>query len=226
MSTESLAGIIDHTLLKANSKKADILQLCEEAKEHQFASVCVNPIWVKYCAEQLKGSGVKVCTVVGFPLGANLPEVKALEAKKAVEDGATEIDMVLNISALKDGNNDQVEKDILSVIEATKGKAIVKVIIETSYLTEEEKVRACIISKNAGAQYVKTSTGFGTGGATVNDVELMRKTVGPDMGVKASGGIRDHRDAVEMVTAGATRIGTSNGIAIVANQKTGVKSGY
>ncbi len=226
MSTQSLAGIIDHTLLKAETNKAEIIQLCKEALEYKFASVCINPTWIRTCAEQLKGSEVKVCTVIGFPLGATLPEVKAFETKKAIEDGATEVDMVINIGALKEGDNALVERDIAAVVEAAKGKALVKVIIETCYLTEEEMVRACVISKNAGADYVKTSTGFGSGGATINDVELMRKTVGPEMGVKASGGVRDHQAAVEMVTAGATRIGTSNGIKIVTKEASGTSSGY
>jgi deoxyribose-phosphate aldolase len=224
MSDLKLAGMIDHTLLKAEATKAQIVQLCEEAKQYQFAAVCVNPMWVSTCAELLADSQVNVCTVIGFPLGATTTEVKVFETKQAIQNGATEVDMVLHVGALKEGNNEWVERDIRAVVEEAKGKAIVKVIIETSLLTDEEKVRACIISKNAGADYVKTSTGFSTGGATINDIELMRKAVGPDMGVKASGGIRDRQAAVEMVTAGATRIGASSGIAIVTGE--GAGTGY
>jgi deoxyribose-phosphate aldolase len=226
MQQNNIAGMIDHTLLKAETTKADVIQLCKEAAEHQFASVCVNPTWVDTCRDQLKDSTVKVCTVIGFPLGANTPEVKAFETKKAIQDGATEVDMVINIGALKNGDNGLVERDIMSVVEAAKGKAIVKVIIETASLTEEEKVRACTISKNVGADYVKTSTGFGAGGATVEDIKLMRLAVGPELGVKASGGVRNHQAAVEMITAGATRIGTSNGIQIISNQSTDATTGY
>jgi deoxyribose-phosphate aldolase len=226
MPEQNIASIIDHTLLKADATKDEIMTLCNEAKEYQFASVCVNPTWVSTCAKVLDGSDVRVCTVIGFPLGATTSAVKAFETKKAIEDGAAEIDMVLNIGALKGGHNDLVETDISEVVEAAKEKAIVKVIIETSLLSEEEKVRACVISKNAGAQFVKTSTGFSTGGATIEDVDLMRRTVGPEMGVKASGGIRDFETTVEMVTAGATRIGASSGIAIVGKEKNQSKTGY
>ncbi|KXG11330.1 Deoxyribose-phosphate aldolase 2 [Anoxybacillus sp. P3H1B] len=210
-----LAKMIDHTLLKANTTKEQIVQLCEEAKQYGFASVCVNPTWVAAAAELLKGTDVKVCTVIGFPLGANTPETKAFETKDAIANGATEIDMVMNIGALKDGADELVEGDIRAVVEAAKGKALVKVIIETCLLTEEEKVRACRLAVQAGADYVKTSTGFSTGGATIEDIALMRQTVGPDMGVKASGGVRDLQGAEAMVKAGATRIGTSSGVAIV-----------
>ncbi|MBB5324760.1 deoxyribose-phosphate aldolase [Anoxybacillus tepidamans] len=210
-----IAKMIDHTLLKANTTKAQIVQLCEEAKQYGFASVCVNPTWVATAAELLKGTEVKVCTVIGFPLGANTPETKAFETKDAIEKGATEVDMVINIGALKDGNDELVERDILAVVEAAQGKALVKVIIETCLLTEEEKVRACRLAVRAGADYVKTSTGFSTGGATVEDVALMRQTVGRDIGVKASGGVRDLQGAEAMIEAGATRIGTSSGVAIV-----------
>ncbi|QPA30120.1 deoxyribose-phosphate aldolase [Thermaerobacillus caldiproteolyticus] len=210
-----IAKMIDHTLLKADTTKEQIVKLCEEAKQYNFASVCVNPTWVATAAELLKGTDVKVCTVIGFPLGANTPETKAFETKNAIENGATEVDMVINIGALKDGNDELVERDIRAVVDAAKGKALVKVIIEACLLTEEEKVRACELAVKAGADYVKTSTGFSTGGATVEDVALMRKTVGPNIGVKASGGVRDLQSAEAMIQAGATRIGTSSGAAIV-----------
>ncbi|ANF97946.1 MULTISPECIES: deoxyribose-phosphate aldolase [Paenibacillus] len=211
----NLAKLIDHTLLKADATKAEITKLTDEARKYQFASVCVNPTWVAYCAEQLKGSGVDVCTVIGFPLGANTPEVKAFEAANAIENGATEVDMVINIGALKDGDNDLVLRDIQAVVNAAKGKALVKVIIETCLLTDEEKVRASELSVQAGADFVKTSTGFSTGGATAEDIALMRKTVGPDVGVKASGGVRSLEDLNQMVAAGATRIGASSGVKIM-----------
>lgn len=215
MST-NIAQMIDHTLLKANATKEEIVKLAEEAKQYSFASVCVNPAWVKTCADILKDSPeVKVCTVIGFPLGANTPEVKAFETSNAIENGATEIDMVINIGALKDQNNDLVERDIKAVVDAAKGKALTKVIIEASLLTDEEKVRACNIAVKAGTDFVKTSTGFSTGGATIQDIALMRKTVGPNIGVKASGGVRSREDAFAMVEAGATRIGASSGVAIV-----------
>lgn len=214
--TKNLAAMIDHTLLKANATKADIQKLAEEAKEYSFASVCVNPTWVKTAAEILKDTpAVKVCTVIGFPLGANTSEVKAFETKNAIENGATEVDMVINIGALKDKQYDIVENDIKAVVDAAKGKALTKVIIETSLLTNEEKEIACQLSVKAGADFVKTSTGFSTGGATVEDVSLMRKTVGPNIGVKASGGVRSLQDTENMIKAGATRIGASSGIAII-----------
>ncbi|MBE4908032.1 deoxyribose-phosphate aldolase [Bacillus luteolus] len=211
----NIAKLIDHTALKADTTKEQILKLCSEAKEYVFASVCVNPTWVKTAAEQLAGTEVKVCTVIGFPLGANTLETKAFETKNAIENGATEVDMVINIGALKDKNDDLVERDIRAVVEAAKGKALTKVIIETSLLTEEEKVRACQLAVKAGTDFVKTSTGFSTGGATVEDIALMRKTVGPDIGVKASGGVRDLKGVQDMVEAGATRIGASAGVEIV-----------
>ncbi|WP_088011022.1 deoxyribose-phosphate aldolase [Gottfriedia acidiceleris] len=214
MST-NINKLIDHTVLKPETTKAQIEKLCQEAKEHNFASVCVNPTWVSHCASLLKGSEVLVCTVIGFPLGANTKETKAFETKNAIENGAGEVDMVINIGALKDKDYDTVEQDIAAVVNAAKGKALVKVIIETSLLTNEEKEMASKLSVKAGADFVKTSTGFSTGGATVEDVALMRKTVGPDIGVKASGGVRDIASVNEMVKAGATRIGTSNGITIV-----------
>ncbi|MGZ7444602.1 deoxyribose-phosphate aldolase [Paenibacillus sp. TH7-28] len=210
--------MVDHTLLKAEAGRAAILKLAEEAKQYGFASVCVNPVWVETAAEALKGSPVKVCTVIGFPLGASAPEVKAFEAAHAIRQGAGEVDMVINIGALKDGNDELVARDIVGVVEAAKGKALVKVIIETSLLTEEEIVRACLLSVSAGADFVKTSTGFSTGGATVEAVALMRKTVGPDVGVKASGGVRTLADAEAMIQAGATRLGTSAGVAIAQGQ--------
>lgn len=212
---KEIAKTIDHTLLKAEATKDQIEQLCTEAKEYQFASVCVNPTWVAYASELLKGTGVDVCTVIGFPLGANTPETKAFETTNAIENGATEVDMVINIGALKNGDDSLVERDIQAVVNAAKGKALTKVIIETSLLTEEEKVRACKLAVSAGTDFVKTSTGFSTGGATVDDIALMRKTVGPTIGVKASGGVRSAEDAKNMIDAGATRIGASSGIAIV-----------
>lgn len=226
MSHTEIGSLIDHTLLKADATKKEIIQLCLEAKEYSFAAVCVNPTWVKTCAEQLKGSDVKIATVIGFPLGATTTEVKVFETKKMIEAGATEVDMVINIGALKDGDNALVENDILSVIEEAKGKALVKVILETALLTEEEKVRASIICRNSKADYVKTSTGFAATGATDNDVKLIRQTVGPDLGIKASGGIHDRQTAVGMVISGATRIGTSHGIAIVKGEPVGAGAGY
>lgn len=219
MVIKDLAGMIDHTLLKADATREQIQRLCEEAKQYQFASVCMNPTWVKYAEELLQGSGVKVCTVIGFPLGANTPEVKAFETKNAIENGAQEVDMVINIGALKDKDYELVERDIRAVTEAAAGKALTKVIIETCLLTEEEKIRACELAVKAGSDFVKTSTGFSTGGATVADVALMRKTVGPDIGVKASGGVRNLTDAKAVIEAGATRIGASAGIAIVTNSE-------
>ncbi|MDW8751137.1 deoxyribose-phosphate aldolase [Streptococcus suis] len=209
---------IDHTILKPETTKAQVAQILAEAKEYDFASVCVNPTWVAYAAQELKDSDVKVCTVIGFPLGANTPAVKAFETQNAIENGADEIDMVINIGALKSKNDELVLEDIKAVVEAS-GDKLVKVIIETCLLTEEEKVKACQLSKEAGADFVKTSTGFSTGGATVEDVALMRKTVGPDMGVKASGGARSYADAIAFIEAGATRIGASSGVAIMKGEK-------
>jgi len=205
---------IDHTLLKADASQEQIETLIEEAKKYDFASVCVNPTWVNFAAQALKATDVKVCTVIGFPLGANTPELKAFETSDAIQNGANEIDMVINIGALKSRNFDLVERDIRAVVEAAKG-TLVKVIIETCLLTDDEKVKACQIAQKAGADFVKTSTGFSTGGATVADVALMRKTVGPDMGVKASGGARSYEDALAFIKAGATRIGASSGVAIM-----------
>ncbi len=205
---------IDHTLLKPESTQTQIDKLIAEAAEHQFASVCVNPTWVAYAANALKGTGVKVCTVIGFPLGANTSNVKAFETKDAVANGADEIDMVINIGQLKSGQYDAVEADIAAVVEAS-GDKLVKVIIETCLLTDDEKVKACQLAVAAGADYVKTSTGFSTAGANVADVKLMRETVGPNVGVKAAGGARSFADAEAFIKAGATRIGTSAGLAIV-----------
>ncbi|EGJ27595.1 deoxyribose-phosphate aldolase [Streptococcus porcinus] len=205
---------IDHTLLKADSVKEQLNQLLLEAKEYDFASVCVNPSWVSYCAQSLRGSDVKVCTVVGFPLGATTSETKAFETKNAIENGADEIDMVINIGRMKQGDYDYVENDIRAVVEAS-GDKLVKVIIEACLLTDDEKVKACTLAINAGADFVKTSTGFSTGGATVSDVKLMRQTVGPKVGVKAAGGARSLEDALAFIEAGATRIGTSAGVKII-----------
>ncbi|MGM0214573.1 deoxyribose-phosphate aldolase [Enterococcus sp. AZ109] len=206
---------IDHTILKADATKEDVMKIIEEAKKYHFYSVCINPTWVSMAAEELKGEPVAVCTVIGFPLGANTSEVKAFEAKDAIEKGADEVDMVINIGELKAGNYDKVQKDIEAVVAAAKDKALVKVIIETSLLERDEKIKACELAKAAGADFVKTSTGFSTGGATVEDVKLMRETVGPEMGVKASGGIHNAKEAMAMIEAGATRLGASSGVAIM-----------
>ncbi|NCB79109.1 MAG: deoxyribose-phosphate aldolase [Bacilli bacterium] len=209
-----LNEFIDHTILKPETTQEQVEKILSEAKEYDFASVCVNPTWVSLAAESLKDSDVKVCTVIGFPLGANTSAVKAFETEDAIANGADEIDMVINIGALKAGNDALVLDDIKAVVDAS-GDKLVKVIIEACLLTDEEKVRACQLSKEAGADYVKTSTGFSTGGATVADVALMRKTVGPDMGVKASGGARSYEDAIAFIEAGASRIGASSGVAIM-----------
>lgn len=214
----SINKYIDHTLLKPDATKVQIDQLLAEAKDYDFASVCVNPYWVAYCAEALKDSDVKVCTVIGFPLGANTTAVKVFEAKDAIANGAEEVDMVINIGQLKAGNYEAVKEDIQALVEAT-GKTLLKVIIETCLLTDEEKVKACQLAVAAGADYVKTSTGFSTGGANVPDVKLMRQTVGDTAGVKASGGARTYQDAKAFVEAGASRIGASAGVAIVEGEK-------
>lgn len=211
----NIASMIDHTILKADTTKAEILKVCKEAKDYKFKSVCVNSCYTKLVAEQLKDSGVLVCTVVGFPLGTMETKSKAFETARAIELGANEIDMVINIGALKDKDYDFVLNDIKEVVETAKGKAIVKVIIEACLLTDEEKIKACQLSQEAGADFVKTSTGFSTGGATVEDLKLMRSTVGPNMGVKASGGVRTKDDALKAIEAGASRIGASSSIAIV-----------
>ena len=215
------AKMIDHTLLKPEATKEQVKNLCEEAVQYGFHSVCVNSSFVYYCAELLKDSDVKVCTVIGFPLGAMSTAGKAAEAQATVADGAEELDMVIHVGMIKSGDWDYVKQDIASVVEAAGDKAVVKVILETCLLTDEEKRKACMICKEAGASFVKTSTGFSNGGATVKDVALMREAVGSDMGVKASGGIRSFQDARAMVEAGADRIGASSGIAIIREQKEG-----
>lgn len=212
---EKLSKYIDHTLLKAEAREEEVIKLCSEAKEYDFFSVCVNPSFVELASKELKGSDVKVCTVIGFPLGATTMQTKAFETKDAIEKGAHEVDMVINVGALKDGKYDYVREDIKAVVDASNKKALVKVIIESCLLTDEEKVKACELSKEAGADYVKTSTGFSTGGATAADIALMRKTVGPELGVKASGGVRTYEDSIAMIEAGASRIGASASIAIV-----------
>jgi len=213
--TTNIASMIDHTLLKQDATKEQVEKICAEAKEYTFASVCVNPTWVKISAELLTGTPVKVCTVIGFPLGASTPETKAFETADAINNGAGEIDMVLNVGALKSQDLDLVKRDIEAVVNAAKGKAIVKVILETCLLTKEEIKVASQLSKDAGADFVKTSTGFSTGGATFEDVALMREVVGPDLGVKASGGVRSLEDVQKMIEAGATRIGASSGVQIM-----------
>jgi deoxyribose-phosphate aldolase len=219
--SDGLASLIDHTLLKPDATKEEVEQLCREAAQFCFASVCVNPNWVALCREILRNSGVKVCTVIGFPLGAHLPDVKAYETRRAIEQGAEEVDMVINIGALKSRDYALVEQDIHGVVTASAGRALVKVILETALLTRDEKVMGSTLSKAAGADFVKTSTGFGGGGATVEDVQLMRDTVGPEMGVKASGGVRTKEDAEKMVAAGATRLGASAGVKIVRGEAAG-----
>lgn len=214
-----LPKYIDHTLLKADATPEQITKLCHEAREYDFASVCVNTCYAGLATELLQGTDVKTCCVVGFPLGAMLPSAKAFEAAAAVENGASEIDTVINVGKMKAGELDYVRDDIAAVVNACKGKAIVKVIIESCLLTDQEKATVCTLAQQAGADFVKTSTGFSTGGATVADVALMRNTVGPDMGVKAAGGIRDYDTAMAMIQAGATRIGASAGIAIVSAVK-------
>lgn len=214
LTREELASYIDHTLLKPEASREQIRAVCNEAKQYHFASVCVNPCWIPLIAEELKGSGVTPCCTISFPLGASLSSVKAFEAREAVAAGAQEIDMVINIGAVKSGDWELVREDIAAV-NAAKGTAKLKVIIETCLLTDEEKVRVCQIAKEVGADFVKTSTGFSTGGATVHDVELMRKTVGPEMGVKASGGVRTLADALAMIEAGASRLGASAGVKII-----------
>lgn len=217
--SDGLASLIDHTLLKPDATREQIEVLCREAAQFCFASVCVNPNWVPLCRELLRGSGVKVCTVIGFPSGAHASDVKAYEARRAVEQGAEEVDMVINIGAMKSKDYALVEQDIRGVVQAAGPNAVVKVILETSLLTREEKIMGCTLAKAAGADFVKTSTGFAGGGATVEDVQLMRETVGPEMGVKASGGVRTKEEAEAMVKAGATRLGASAGVKIVRGEK-------
>ena len=221
--TKSYASYIDHTLLKPEATKEQIQRICAEAKEYGFASVCVNPAWVSLAAAELKEAASKVCTVIGFPLGASTSATKAFETKDAIANGADEIDMVINIGALKSKQYEAVEKDIRAVVEAANG-TLVKVIIETCLLSKEEKIKACELAVSAGADFVKTSTGFSTGGATVEDVALMRQTVGPKIGVKASGGVRSLEDLESMVEAGATRIGASSGVKIIKGQS--IKTDY
>lgn len=223
MDSKQVVKMIDHTLLKADATKEQIKKLCEEAKQFQFATVCVNPANVSYSSELLNGTDVGVCTVIGFPLGASSSKVKAFETKQAIEDGATEVDMVINIGALKSGNTELVKEDIKAVVNAA-GSTPVKVIIESCLLTDEEKVITCKLSKEANAAFVKTSTGFSTGGATAEDIALMRKTVGPDMGVKASGGVRSLETAIKMIENGATRLGSSSGVSIAQGEES--KSSY
>lgn len=214
-----LAKYIDHTQLKADTTREQIKKIVAEAKEFEFASVCINPSWVSYCYDELKDTPVKVCTVIGFPLGASSTAAKVFETKQAIVDGAAEVDMVINIGALKSGDEELVQADIKAVVDVAKGKAITKVIIETALLSNEEKIRACQLAKAAGCDFVKTSTGFSTGGATVEDIKLMRETVGEDIGVKASGGVRDRETMEAMIAAGATRIGASAGVAIIKGAK-------
>ncbi len=220
----NLAKYVDHTLLKPEATKEQIKVLCEEASQHDFASVCVNPYWVSYASDLLSDSDVKVCTVIGFPLGATSTATKFFEAKNAIDNGANEIDMVINVGELKSKNYDAVEADIAAVVKASHPEAIVKVIIETCLLTKEEIVKACELSVAAGADFVKTSTGFSTGGATVEDVKLMKETVGDKAFVKASGGVRSLEDAKNMIAAGADRLGTSSGVTLVSGE--GEFSGY
>jgi deoxyribose-phosphate aldolase len=214
-----IARYIDHTILKPQATVEEVRKLCSEAKEYNFASVCVNGCHAKLVSTELAGSDVKTCVVVGFPLGAMTKEAKEFETIDAIKNGATEIDMVINIGALKDKDYDLVKEDIEAVVDAAKGKAIVKVIIETCLLTDEEKIKACEISKEAKADFVKTSTGFSSSGATKEDIAIMRETVGKDLGVKASGGVRDYKTAMDMINAGASRIGASNSIGIVCESK-------
>ena len=223
-----VASYIDHTLLKPEATRDDILKICNEAARYGFASVCINPSWVREASCALRGAGVKVCTVIGFPLGANAADTKAYEARRAIFDGATELDMVINVGALKSGDQDLVYRDISGVVEAGHDAGcLVKVIIETALLTDDEKVRACEISRDARADFVKTSTGFSRGGATVADIALMRRVVGNQMGVKASGGVKDYKQAQEMILAGATRIGASVGVKIYkeASGQSGTSNG-
>lgn len=215
-----VGAMIDHTLLKPDATREEVLHLCEEARTHSFASVCVNPAWVRTAAEALRGSGVKVCTVVGFPLGATTTITKVMETRDAVANGADEIDMVINIGALKNGQDDLVESDIREVVLSAGGR-LVKTILETALLSDDEVVRACHLARRAGVDFVKTSTGFGPGGATAHHVALMRRTVGRNIGVKASGGIRDFETAQKMIEAGATRIGASASVKIVKGESAG-----
>jgi deoxyribose-phosphate aldolase len=221
---KKIANMIDHTVLKAFTTKEDVIKVCNEAKEHGFFSVCINPTHIELAKKELSDSNVKVCTVIGFPLGANTPQVKAFETTDAIAKGADEVDMVINIGALKDKNYDLVYEDIKAVVDAANKKALVKVIIETCYLTDEEKKIACELAVKAGTDYVKTSTGFGTGGSTPEDIKLMRDVVGENIGVKASGGVRNTKDAKAVINSGATRIGASASVAIINGED--VVGGY
>lgn len=221
----NIAKMIDHTILKAFATKEDVKVLCKEAKEYNFFSVCINPANIELAKKELEGSYVKVCTVIGFPLGANTSEVKAFETKDAIKKGADEVDMVINIGALKDKDYDYVLNDIKAVVDAANKEALVKVIIETCYLTDDEKKIACELSVKAGADFVKTSTGFGTGGSTPEDIKLMREVVGPNIGVKASGGVRNQEDAKAVIKAGCSRIGASASVAITKGEDSKT-SGY
>ncbi len=216
---KNILNKIDHTALKANTTKDEIVKLCEEAIEYEFAAVCVNPYHVGTCKDILKDTNIKIATVIGFPLGANTKEVKSFETENAIENGANEVDMVINIGALKDKDYQVVKQDISAVVDSAKGKALVKVIIETSLLNDDEKIKACELAKEAGADFVKTSTGFSTGGAVIEDVKMMKNTVGKDIEVKASGAVRDLETAKQMIGAGATRIGTSSGVKIAKELK-------
>lgn len=218
--------MIDHTLLKPEANEDALFALIEEAKKYEFASVCVNPYWVSLASKELAGTTVEVCTVIGFPLGANTTATKAFETEDAIKNGATEVDMVINVGALKSGNDDIVLKDIEAVVKAAQGKALIKVILETCLLTDREIALASKLSVQAGADFVKTSTGFSTGGATIKDIALMRKTVGPDIGVKASGGVRTAEDAKTMIHAGASRLGASSSVAIVDETSKNTTDGY
>lgn len=218
--------MIDHTLLKPEANEKALLTLIEEAKKYEFASVCVNPYWVALASKELAGTSVEICTVIGFPLGANTTATKVFETEDAIKNGATEVDMVINVGALKSGDEDTVLKDIEAVVKAAKGKALVKVILENCLLTDREIALASKLSVQAGADFVKTSTGFSTGGATIKDVALMRKTVGPDIGVKASGGVRTAEDAKSMIHAGASRVGASSSVAIVDEAINDTTGGY
>jgi len=221
----NVASLIDHTLLKADASRAEIEKLCSEAREFGFATVCINPTWVSFAARVLRGSSTGVCTVVGFPLGATTTDVKHYETRRVIADGASEVDMVINVGALKSGDLLVVERDIEGVVAACRDcRVLSKVIIEAALLTDEEKIAACSLAKAAGADYVKTSTGFGPGGATVADVELMRRVVGPEIGVKAAGGVRDYAQLQSMVTAGASRVGASAGVKIIQEAKGGAAS--
>ena len=211
-----LNRMMDHTILKADTPREEVLRIIEEAKKYHFYSVCVNPVWVSLAAEELKGEPVAVCTVIGFPLGATTSETKAFETENAIKNGANEVDMVISVGQLKAGEYEAVQKDIEAVVAAAKDRALVKVIIESCLLTDEEIVKACELAKAAGADFVKTSTGFSTGGATTDAVRIMRETVGPEMGVKASGGIHNEAEALSMVEAGASRLGTSASVAIIS----------